>query len=478
MLPYLAQEKRRLHWGAQSLQFLLENQKFMQGDKILVVDDEKAAREGLCALLSSWGYRTEAASKDQEAISGVRRFRPDAAVVDLVMPGMGGLELLKVLKEEAPFLSVIMLTAHGDIDSAVRAIKEGADDFLTKPVDIKRLEMALSKALERSRHVREIHLLRARLREAGYFGRMVGASAPMRAVYRTIEQAAGSDASVIIYGESGTGKELVARTLHELSPRRDGPFVALNCAALPESLLESEIFGHERGAFTGAVARRIGYFELAQGGTLLLDEICDMPINLQSKLLRVLEEKRLRRLGGEKEVQLDVRVLVCSSRAPATALAEGLLREDLYYRLSVFTIGLPPLRERKEDIVLLVQAFVEEMNSQTGKKVLSLDNQALVLVQQYGWPGNVRELRNVIQRAVIVSSSELVTNEDLPSHIIRGMPLLDTQTSLAPGMTLEEAEYRLISKTLEITGNNKSQAAKMLGISLRTLYNKLERMGE
>src|SRR5215468_6473014 len=318
--------------------------------KVLVVDDDASSRKGLAALLAGWGYATEEAGDGDQALDKARTVLPSVVITDLVMPKRDGLALLSALREELPFASVILLTGQGSIDTAVTALKEGAYDFLTKPVEVARLKLLVPKAAEKAEALREVALLRRRVKQLWGLGRLVGTSAAMQAVHRLIELAAPTPASVLITGESGTGKELVARTLHELSPRNRGPFVAVNCAAIPDTLLESEIFGHERGAFTGALERRLGCFELAHEGTIFLDEIAEMSVALQAKFLRILEDGMVRRLGGKSEIKVDVRLLAATNKDPVQAIRAGHFREDLYYRLNVVSLAMPPLRDRREDI--------------------------------------------------------------------------------------------------------------------------------
>jgi DNA-binding NtrC family response regulator len=447
--------------------------------KILVVDDEEPARQGLSALLARWGYEVDEAADGQEALAKAAAGLPSVVLSDLVMPkGMGGLALLRALKTDVPFASVIMLTGQGSIDDAVNAMKEGAYDYLTKPVVVERLRSLIPKAAERGEALREVALLRRKLSQVWGMGRLVGTSHGMQEVYRLIEVAAPTPASVLISGESGTGKELVARTLHELSPRAKGPFVAVNCAAIPETLLESEIFGHEKGAFTGAHDRRTGVFELAHRGTLFLDEIAEMQPATQVKLLRVLQERSFRRLGGRQEQSVDVRVIAATNVNPTDAVRNGKLREDLYYRLNVFAIELPPLRDRREDVPLLIQRFLNEFNSVNEKAVKAIDQEAMQILEQYPWPGNIRELRNIVERATILAEGDFIGVRHLPPLLVtRGEETLPTMT-LTPGTTVDEAERRLILLTLDHTRNNKTRAAEILGISLKTLHNKLNRMKE
>jgi len=445
-------------------------------ERVLIVEDDPATRTGLSELVQAWGFQTDEAGDGEEAMRKVTTFRPAIIVSDLVMPRMGGADLLRALKDQLSDITFILLTAQGTIDSAVEAIKEGAYDYLSKPVDPQRLQILLQKAVERQETLREVRRLRRQLREQGSFGRIIGNSPGIRKVYRVIEQSAPTGASVLISGESGTGKELIAQTIHELSPRASFPFVAINCAAIPETLLESEIFGHEKGAFTGASDRRTGVFELAHRGTLFLDEIAEMMPATQVKLLRVLQERIFRRLGGRQEIAVDVRVIAATNMNPQEAVNNGKLREDLFYRLNVFAIDLPPLRERREDIPLLVQSFLTEFNGTNAKVIRAVDHIAMYILERYPWPGNIRELRNVIERATILAESEFIEPRHLPPTLLaRGEESLPTLT-IAPGTTVDEAERRLILLTLEHTRNNKTRAAEILGISLKTLHNKLNRM--
>jgi DNA-binding NtrC family response regulator len=446
------------------------------GERVLIVEDDPATRSGLAELVQAWGFLTEEAADGEEAMRKVTTFRPAIIVSDLVMPRMGGADLLRALKDQLSDITFILLTAQGTVDSAVEAIKEGAYDYLSKPVEPQRLQILLQKAVERQDTLREVRALRRQLREKGSFGRIIGNSPGIRTVYRVIEQAAPTNASVLISGESGTGKELVAQTIHELSPRATFPFVAINCAAIPETLLESEIFGHEKGAFTGATDRRTGVFELAHRGTLFLDEIAEMMPATQVKLLRVLQERVFRRLGGRQEISVDVRVIAATNVNPQDAVNNGKLREDLFYRLNVFAIDIPPLRERREDIPLLVQTFLTEFNRTNAKAIRAVDQEAMYLLERYPWPGNIRELRNVIERGTILAESEFVEPRHLPPTLIsRGETSLPTLT-ISPGTTVDEVERRLILLTLDHTRNNKTRAAEILGISLKTLHNKLNRM--
>jgi DNA-binding NtrC family response regulator len=447
------------------------------GERVLIVEDDTSARVGLERLVRSWGFLSESAGDGEEALQKVTTFRPAIVISDLVMPRLDGLGLLRALQAQGADVTTLLLTAQGTVETAVEAMKEGAYDYLTKPVDIQRLKILLDKIVERLETLREVKALRRQLREHGTFGSMIGNSPEIRKIYSVIEQAAPTSASVLITGESGTGKELVAQTIHQLSPRAAFPFVAINCAAIPETLLESEIFGHEKGAFTGAVDRRQGCFELADRGTLFLDEIGEMTPATQVKLLRVLQERKFRRLGGRNEQAVDVRVIAATNVDPAEAVAKGKLREDLYYRLNVFSLTLPPLRERKEDLPLLIQAFVTEFNTRNQKTIAGVDQHSLRMLEQYNWPGNVRELRNVIERATILAAGPFIEPRHLPPSLTNEpLPQHQPQVALAPGTTVEEAERRLIMMTLEHTRENKTRAAEILGISLKTLHNKLNKL--
>jgi DNA-binding NtrC family response regulator len=446
------------------------------GERVLIVEDDPATRTGLAELVQAWGFYTDEASDGEDALRKVTTFRPAIIVSDLVMPRMGGRELLKSLRDQLSDITFILLTAQGTVGSAVEAIKDGAYDYLSKPVDPQRLLILLQKSVERQSTLREVRTLRRQLRDSGSFGRIIGNSAGIRSVYRIIEQAAPTQASVLISGESGTGKELIAQTIHELSPRATFPFVAINCAAIPETLLESEIFGHEKGAFTGAHDRRTGVFELAHRGTLFLDEIAEMQPATQVKLLRVLQERTFRRLGGRQEQSVDVRVIAATNQNPLEASRNGKLREDLFYRLNVFSLELPPLRHRREDIPLLVQSFLNEFNKVNAKAVRAVEQDAMYILENYPWPGNIRELRNVIERATILADGDFIEVKHLPATLVqKGEESLPTLT-LAPGTTVDEAERRLILLTLEHCRNNKTKAAEILGISLKTLHNKLNRI--
>jgi len=445
--------------------------------KILVVDDEMALREVLGMRLEEWGFDVRLAADGIQAKQLVESYGPDIVISDAVMPELSGMELLRNLKEGDVHRPVILITAHGSVDMAVEAMKQGARDFITKPLDYSKLRAVLGAA-EKDLHSRQVsRRLVSQLEKGPGFMGFIGTSKQMREVYDLIKAVANSDAFVLITGESGTGKELVARTIHELSGRVNGPFVAINAAAIPHELMESEIFGHEKGAFTGAVGVRAGCFELANEGTLLLDEIAEMPLALQPKLLRVLEDGRVRRIGGRQEFEFNVRVISATNRDPGNATKEGALRTDLYYRLNVFTVRMPPLRDRKADIPLLAQYFVTEFNRKHNAEVEGLREETLDLLANYSWPGNVRELKNVIERAIILARSSWIEPSHLPPYIQTPIDDSSGKIVLPLNVTAAEAEKELILRTLERTGNNKAEAARQLEVDVKTIRNKLKSYG-
>jgi DNA-binding NtrC family response regulator len=453
----------------------------MAQEKVLIVEDEENERTGLAELVSAWGYRTETARDGIEGLEKVTTWSPGIVITDMKMPRMTGVELLERVAAQPQPVAVILLTAQGNIEIAVDAMKSGAYDFIQKPVDPSRLKAILNNAARQQGTQRELEVTRRKLRDSGMLGSLVGSSKEMQEIFHLVEQVAPSTASVFITGESGTGKELVARTIHDLSPRKNKPFVAINCSAIPETLIESEIFGHEKGAFTGALERRAGCFELAEEGTIFLDEIGEMPIGTQAKLLRVLEDRKLRRLGSKVETTVDVRVLAATNKTPEEAVSKGHLRNDLYYRLNVFNIDMPPLREHKEDLQELTQALLQSMNEKHGRKVAAVSDAVMTTFQSYDWPGNVRELRNLLERAVIVCEGAMIDPKHLPpgfGHAPARSTVSDGNTvRVGVGTTVEDAERMLILKTLESTHNNKTRAADILGISLKTLHNKLKEYG-
>jgi len=459
--------------GRQSITDNMANRK----TKILVVDDEEAMREVLEMRLQDWGFEVRLAADGKAAEQVVQGYDPDIVISDVVMPEVSGLDLLRALKADHPERPVILVTAQGSIDLAVEAMKQGAQDFITKPLDYAKLRAILQATEGEMDLRRKSQRLQSQLEQDGGFGSFVGRSKAMREVYHLIESLSSTDASVIITGESGTGKELAARTIHQMSGRAAGPFIAINAAAIPENLMESEILGHEKGAFTGAAGIRAGCFEQANRGTLFLDEIAEMPLSLQPKLLRVIEDRKVRRLGGSSEFQVDVRVIAATNQNPWAAVENGRMREDLYYRLNVFTIALPLLRDRKGDIPLLCQYFVREFNRKHNTRVEGMREEALELLKQYPWPGNVRELRNVMERAIILARGSWIEKQHLPAYILAPQAGSAPRIVLPAGVTAAEAEKELILSTLRSAGNNKAEAARQLGLDVKTIRNKLKAYG-
>jgi DNA-binding NtrC family response regulator len=453
--------------------------------RVLVADDEENQRAGLAKMVQSWGFSVETAADGQEALEKLNHTPAHILVTDLMMPRMDGFELLKRLGAQGTLPATIVLTAFGNVETAVQAMLDlNAFWFLEKPIQPSALKMLLERAAAQTRLVEETERLQRQLVYQGVLDELVGTCQGMQQVFSLIRQVAPSKAAVLVTGESGTGKELVARAIHHLSPRRGGPFVAINCAALPETLMESELFGHEKGAFTGAVERRAGCFELSQNGTLLLDELAEMPVGTQAKLLRVLEDSRVRRLGGKAEIEVDVRVVASTNKVVEEALRKGELREDLYYRLNVFQIVLPPLRQREGDLPQLTKALIEALNRKHETRVVDVQAEVMEQFKRFSWPGNVRELRNVLERAVILAGEGTITSHHLPRDFgvpagTRPLPQeAEPDTVRLPvGTTVGEAEKALIQVTLQHTRNNKTRAAEILGISLKTLFNKLKEYG-
>jgi two-component system response regulator HydG len=438
--------------------------------RILVVDDEVNARTALTELLNEEGYLVESAADGFKALGKVADFAPDLVLTDLKMPGMDGLQLLAKLREGDPDLAVIVMTAFGEIETAVRAMRSGARDYLAKPVNVGELSVVVARELEQRRIRIEAGLLRERVAEKYSFQNIIGSSAAMQNVFKTVAQIAGSRASVLVTGESGTGKELIAAAIHERSPRAKGPFIKLHCAALAESLLESELFGHERGSFTGAVARREGRFMQANRGTLFLDEIGEISPGIQIKLLRFLQEHEFERVGGNETISVDVRVIAATNRNLQHMVAEGKFREDLFYRLNVINLEMPALRSRPSDIPLLAGHFLRKYAAENEKQLRGFTAEALDRLSMYSWPGNVRELENVVERAVILAQSQEVTVAELPPHIAAVKVRDGVQI---PGATMDEIERHAITKTLESTAGSTSRAAEILNISVRKIQYKL-----
>jgi DNA-binding NtrC family response regulator len=438
---------------------------------VLVVDDDDATRDGLITLLESWGYAASAAADGKAALKHCEEALPHAIVTDLMMPGMTGLEFVGALGERAQQVAIIFVTGQATIDTAVQAIKLGAYDYLPKPLEPQRFRDVLEKGLKQIALAREAGALRQRLESPlGSYGALIGKSAPMRRLYQQIGQIAASDAAVLVSGESGTGKELVARTLHDLSPRREGEFLALNCAAISPTLMESELFGHEKGAFTSAVDRHLGCFEQADGGTLFLDEITEMALEIQPKFLRVLEENQIRRIGGSKNIAVSVRLVAATNRQPPAAVKEGKLRQDLFYRLNVFHLELPSLRERGEDISLLAGYFLESFAAKYQRPVLPWAGDLAPALLAHSWPGNVRELRNAMERLTVLAPGATLSAADFRQYCLTAV--VDEPSDRAP-ISLAEAERQAIERALTATGGNKTQAAQILGITPKTLNAKL-----
>jgi DNA-binding NtrC family response regulator len=452
---------------------------------VLIVDDEESQRLALASMISAWGFNVQMAGDGVEALDKLNTFVPNVVVTDLMMPRMDGFELMKRLGMDGNMPPAIVLTAFGNIETAIQTIHDlGAFWFLEKPIQPTALKVLLDRAASQSRLTEETERLQRQLSNMGVLVDMVGTSKQMQQVFDVIRQVAPSKAAVLVVGESGTGKELVARAIHQLSPRRGGPFVPINCAAVPETLMESALFGHEKGAFTGALERSSGCFELAQHGTLLLDELAEMPSGTQAKLLRVLEDSRVRRLGGKSEISVDVRVVAATNRNVEDALKKGDLREDLYYRLNVFQIVLPPLRTRLEDVPVLSETMVANLNRKHSCKITSVAPEVLAAFQRHSWPGNVRELRNVLERAVIMAGEGEIQMAHLPYDFgvsvgsrLPAQVFEPDNVRLPVGTTVGDAERALIQLTLQHTKNNKTRAAEILGISLKTLFNKLKEYG-
>jgi two-component system, NtrC family, response regulator AtoC len=442
--------------------------------RILVVDDEEIVRESMGAWLAKDGYTVGTAEDGPSALETLRRETTQVLLVDLKMPGMDGLQVLVEARKLQPELSVVIMTAYATVDTAVQAMKDGAYDYLVKPFDPEELSQMMRKIVAQQSLARENAVLRKLVRREYRFRDLLSKSPAMQAVFDLAKTAARSPSTILVLGESGTGKELLARAIHAESPRQAARFVAVSCAALTETLLESELFGYEKGAFTGAAGQRQGKIESAHGGTLFLDEIGDISPKLQMDLLRVLEERRFCRVGGNDSIAVDVRVIAATNRDLARAVREGRFREDLYYRLNVIPITLPPLRERREDIPLLVQHFIERLDAELSRKVEGLSSEALERLLAHDWPGNVRELRNVLERAVVVATGHLIELKDLGFAASASAPGVSSGGPLRP---LEEVEHEHIEMVLHATQGNVSQAARILGIDRVTLYNKMKKYG-
>jgi DNA-binding NtrC family response regulator len=441
--------------------------------RVLVVDDEADARTALGELLRGDGYLVETAADGFKALAKVQEFAPDVVLTDLRMPGMHGVDLLKKLRADDPDLVVLVMTAFNGDDSAVAALREGAAGYFAKPLNVTELSFGLGREMERLRLRREAGQLRARLAERYSFERIIGSAPVMQTVFKTVAQVASSRASILVTGESGTGKELIAAAIHERSPRADKPFVKLHCGALAETLLESELFGHERGAFTGAAGRRVGRFVQADGGTLFLDEIGDISPTVQVKLLRFLQEHELERVGGNETLRVDVRVIAATNRDLHAEVAAGRFREDLFYRLNVINIEMPALRQRRSDICVLASHFLRQYALENGKTIEGFADEAVARLSAYDWPGNVRELENVVERAVVLSRGPRITSAELPPNVAAWLG--DGPGVVIPGSSMADIERHAVLKTLEATGGSTTKAAAILGMSVRAVQYRMQK---
>jgi len=451
--------------------------------QILLIDDEAHNRDALSLLLTHAGYQVQTAESGEQALEILRKTPFEIVVTDLFLPGVSGIDILKKVKEDSPYTNVILITGNASAESAVEAMKEGAFDYITKPLNFEKLKILVAKALEKSRLVAENLYLRQQLRGKYKFDRIIGNSPAMQQVFSRMEKIVHTDSTILILGESGTGKELVAKAIHFNGPRREKPFIAINCGAIPAELLESELFGHVRGSFTGAVADKPGKFEAANGGTIFLDEIGTMPMHLQMKLLRVLQEHEVERVGTSKRIKLNVRVISATNANIEDEVKRGAFREDLYYRLNVIPILLPPLRERREDIALLARHFLLKSCKEMNRPLMSISPAAMQALEAYDWPGNVREMENVIERSVALTDGEIIERSDLPASIggtddetVPGLPCPKvTEDGVDMVRIIEAIERRMIAEALELSDGVKARAAGLLGINRTTLVEKIKR---
>jgi two-component system NtrC family response regulator/two-component system response regulator HydG len=446
----------------------------VRGATLLVVDDEKNTREALSKILSEDGYNVLTAAEGHQAMDLVSSELIDLILADLKMPGMDGIELLSRARLKGFDIPFVMMTAYGTVESAVEAMKKGADDYLTKPVNIEELELQIKRILAHRRLMQEAQNLRERLRDKYKFENIIGNSPQMQALFKTVEQVAPSRATILITGESGTGKELIASAIHQNGPRADKPYVKVTCSALSESLLESELFGHEKGAFTGAISTRQGRFEIADGGTILLDEIGEITPSTQVKLLGFLQDRTFERVGGNRTFTVDVRLIAATNKDLEKAVSEGAFRKDLFYRLNVITIHMPPLRKKVSDIPLLVDHFVAKYARENSKTVVGISPDALAALMSYAWPGNVRELENMVERAVVMCNEKIIARQHFPILAGEADGPDGCNTPPIPGSSLEEIEKFAIQKTLEAVGGNRTKAAEILKVSLRKIQYKLK----
>jgi two-component system response regulator HydG len=446
--------------------------------RILVVDDESSHRKMIEAVLAEEGYEIDQADNGQAAIDAIEERFYDLVIMDIRMPKVGGIDALKKIKMLSPAIPIIIMTAYASVGSAVDALKAGAYDYLTKPLDIEELKLLVAKALRHQQLEQENIFLKERLNDRFDFSNIIGRSPSMIRLFETVALVAPTEATVLIAGESGTGKELIANAIHQNSPRKDSPFIKVNCAALPETLLESELFGHEKGAFTGAIARKQGRFQLAHHSSIFLDEIAEMAPATQAKILRVLQEREFEPVGSTQTIKVDTRIIAATNKNLEDEIRKGRFREDLYYRLNVVTVDVPSLRQRKEDIPLLADFFLKPYAKKNRRVINGFTPRATDLLMRYDWPGNVRELENVIERAVIMARGEMITPLEFPVDLqdLDG-ELKDSRVDLTPGKSLKEVEKVMILRTLEETGGNRTHAARILGISRRTLQLKLKEYG-
>jgi DNA-binding NtrC family response regulator len=444
--------------------------------KVLVVDDDSLMKDFLHEALGRSNYFVDLASTGEEALEKIKDKDYDIILSDIRMPSMSGMELLKATKEYLPDTKVVMMTAYGTVENAVEAMKLGAFDYVMKPFSADEIELVLKRAFEHKRLILENRLLRSELAGKYRFENIVGKSPQIQKIFELVEEVADTKARVLITGESGTGKELIAKAIHYNSSRKEGPFIKINCAALPDGLAESELFGHEKGAFTGAIRKSEGRFELADGGTLLLDEVSEISPALQAKLLRVLQEREFERVGSGETIQVDVRIISTSNKNLGEQIEKGKFREDLFYRLNVIPMHIAPLRERKEDLPVLAEHFLKKYNLENNRSIEGISQKVYEIFSEYPWPGNVRELENYIERAVVTSKGNVLTPSDFPKEIAFGKADF-ASGAIGVGCSIHEAEKRLILKTLEVEGGNRTKAAEILGISTRTLRNKLQEYG-
>ena len=444
--------------------------------EIVIVEDEQNIRTALATMLEKRGYRARTAANGEDALAILEESPADLVVTDLRMSGMGGMEFLRRVKGKYPEIELVVMTAYGSVETAVEAMRLGAYDYVTKPIDRDRFQVIVGKALERHFLAAENRRLRDRLDTRSRLQTLIGDSAAMHEIYNLIEMVASSDAAVLLMGESGTGKELAAKAIHQKSSRANGPFVSVNCGALPENLLESELFGYERGAFTGAMNTKAGRFELADGGTLFLDEVGELSLKSQVDFLRVLETKEFRRLGGTKLIKVDTRIIAATNRNLEEAVKEERFREDLYYRLNVVPLKLPPLRDRADDVALLAEPFLREFTAQHQREPKEISRDALRLLRLYSWPGNIRQLRNVIERCVVTVREKVIRPEHLPDEIQVSKEGVRTML-VTLGSSLEDIEKAVITRTLAEVTNHREKAAAVLGISLRALQYKIKEYG-